>query len=477
MAGMKRIAAFILASVLLLAAGCTQGNVRGSVLADNIARIYTPGDRTSRFVHNGAAIDGTVVGKAYFNAAADGRTALAWVDRTLYFVSDKGVDLLGSGIGAAEISKDGGSALFLDGDVIYRYSLETRGTAAVDEGVESVVQFAFSPSGDTFMFTARYSSESGAYRTRLFKDGRLLDAEELSGSIVLAVNDAADIIYYYDAPKGAFSVLTEDGSRVISEECGPVSRYDFTNDLGEVIFSTEDGKEIWYRLSDGSAAELGTGFGYSLGTDVFSISTLTLFTYIYDTSSFADGLYMLRKNAGDAYIYSIGRLSRDGRTRILVENALKYEIPSDGSRIVWLGTDGLFSTDLNGGTKALASDAEDFALSEDGNAVCYVSAAGELFRVSGNRAAEKLDSRVDSLCWFKGRCFYIKDRTDGVGTLCSSDGRETRITAANAVRFSRRAGQLLVYTDPVGYGDREIYSLLISADGNEFFLAAEGVEP
>lgn len=477
----KTIALILAAAIAFCLCSCAKKAGVGAMLDSNIARVYTPSDRISRFFLNGTELDGTVTGKAYFDAAADGRTALAWVDTVLYFVSEKGVDNLGTGISIAEISYDGSFALYQMGNELCMYSVETRESKTVDSGISAVIQFAFSPSGETVMYTAAYEDAPEEYRTMMLRGGSVSPALEGRPVVALAVSNDADIVYTFNYAEGTFCADVNGETRVISKECGASSNYNFTEDLDEVIFSTDEGawsqqteREIFYRLSDGATAELGRGFGYSLKTDVYSISKVNMFTYINAVDSFLDGMFMLRTSVEGGYLYSVGYIDEKCAVRSLVTGALKYEVVPDGSGVIWLGVGGLTRTDLNGKSTRIADSAADFAV--DGNTVYYVTAAGELFRIKGGRA-EKLDSSVSSIGAFNGACVYIRNYSDGTGTFCAyTDGGISEI-AGNAVRFDRRCGQLLVYTDPVSVGSKDVYTLLLSSDGREFKKAAEGVDP
>ena len=68
MRSFRKITALMMLAVMLAgAAACTGRSGMGASLGANIARVYTPADRTSRFMLNGAMLEGTVTGKAYFD--------------------------------------------------------------------------------------------------------------------------------------------------------------------------------------------------------------------------------------------------------------------------------------------------------------------------------------------------------------------------------------------------------------------------
>ena len=480
----KRIAAAAMLIALLAGACACSGRAGvGAMLGSNIARVYTPDDRTSRFIMNGTELEGTVTGKAYFDAAADGRSALAWVDTVLYFVSEKGVAPLGADIGTAEISCDGKTALFLAGSELYRYSVETGSSEVIDEGITQVVQFAFSPKGGSVMYTACYEDAPEEYRTKLYKDGKLSPALSDRNAVVIAVNDPADTVWYFDITAQALCAEVNGERTEVSKECGAATNYNFTNDLNEVIFSTSEdrefsnsvSREVFYRLKDGLTCELGTGFGYSLKTDVYSISKVNLFAYVNDASSFLDGYYMLRQKTDDGYVYSLGYLDKKGKATLFTEQAYKYLTAEDGSRIVWLGADGLFGVTPSGKTTKLAEDVSDL-VGIDGGDLYYISEAGSLLVIKGNGSPKKLDTGVRLAETFGGACWYVKDYKNGAGTLMKISGGEPENALENVARLDRRAGQLLIYADPMSDGTKTVYTLWIytAAGLNK---TAEGVEP
>lgn len=472
----KTIAIMLLAALLLGLCACAK-TVPGAHLTANIARVYTPENRTSRFVLNGTELEGSVIGKAYFDAAADGRTALAWVDTVLYFVSEKGVDSLGTDIGTAEISCDGKSALYLMGDMLYSYSLETRESRVVDTSVASVIQFAFSPHGECAVYTVSYDEEPDVYRTMLLKEGWITPVLEGKNAVVLAVSDDAKTIWYYDINAQALCAEADGVRTEVSKECGAATNYNFTNDLNEVIFSTDDSREIFYRLSDGLTCELGTGFGYSLKTDVYSISKVNLFAYVNDVNSFLDGFFMLRRKGQESYIYTLGYLSAKGAVKTIAEEAYKYLISADGKRVLWLGIDGLYSAGASGKAQRIAEDAVDIIDGGDGNTVYYQSSALSLFMIKGSGKPEKLDTLVESAAVFGGECWYIKEYKNGAGTLMRTGGGEAEKALENAARIDLRAGQLMIYADPVNDGTKTLYTLYIYTQETGLKLISEGVEP
>ena len=472
----------ILSSLLVLSAcGAKKAEV-GAKLSTNIARCYTPGNRESRFAVNGSPLDGSVIGKAYFDTSADGKAALAWVDTVLYYVSvNNGVESLGAGISTAELSYDGRLAFFLMDGKIYMFSAETHESAVLEEGVSAMTQLAVSPGSINVFYTAEY--ENGAVRTMRYADGSLSVYWEDANKVVLAVTDDAKALYYFDKKEG-FCVEVDGEARVISKDCGAATNYNFNADLSEVIFSTNDksyndpeaeagSDEIFYRLSDGRTTNLGKGFGYTLKTDEFSISKITLFSYINNIKTFTNGFYLFRQTIEDNYIYSVGLIDGKGEMNMLCENAVDYQASPDGSRVVWLTTGVLHATDTSGRTKELANNVLDFKLSEDGKYAYYITGANSLFRVSMSGKEKKLDSSVSSLACVGAVCVYIKDD----GELWYADGK-TRVKALdNASRLDRRAGHLLVYSNESEENGTKIYTLHFSTDGKTFNWFADGVEP
>ena len=112
MGKVKNIIALALA--VLMAAyftGCggTKAGV-GPRVMHNVARFYSPAERQSVFAIDGKRVDGSVTGRAEMTNSARGDTSLAWVDSTLYFVSEKGIDALwSSGQFGADLARGAGA--------------------------------------------------------------------------------------------------------------------------------------------------------------------------------------------------------------------------------------------------------------------------------------------------------------------------------------------------------------------------------
>ncbi|MCR5611786.1 MAG: hypothetical protein K6F68_08185 [Clostridiales bacterium] len=470
----KAMALFLALAALFALTACARKAETGKMIKDNIARVYTPGTRESFFVKNGEMLAGSVVGKLFFTTAADGNSALGWVDTVLYFIDEKGPVLLGTGISTAEISLDGRLALYVMENDLYMYSRDTRESKVVDSGIDSIYQFAVSPHSGCVMFTATYQDAPEELRTKLYKDGTLTTVIEKENSVVMAVTDDANRFWYSDM-SGSLIVSENGQKKTVATGCGAGSNYNFTVGLDEVTFTADDDTQYFYRLRDDKLIKLGTGFGYTLKTDLFSISDVTVFCYINDVETFTNGLFLFDPTDGN--VYSVGYIDGDGKLTMLLENALKYKIAPDASKIFWLGPDNsLYETVLNGKATLLAKDVNDFGITEDGTAVYYIAASGSLFKTCGTRS-DKLDTGVSKLAVFRSYCAYIKDVRSDKGTLFYTVGGESVKLMENAVRFEERKGQLLVYTDPAESNGSTLYTLYISEDGKTFHKIKEGVEP
>ena len=466
----------ILLAVLLSLSACAVKAGSGTKLSCNIARIYTPATRESRFVMNGELIDGSVTGKAYFTASADGRTTLAWVDTVLYFVSENGIDSLGTGISTAEISFDGKTALWFQDNSIKRYSLDTREIDVLDTGVSSVIQFAESPGGNIIMFTASYEGDEREYRTKMYKDGVLTEVFGDITAVVLAVSDDAGLIYYSDLNAG-FCVEVNGEKRVISTECGAATNYNFTRDLGEVIFNTDDMRQVYYRLRDGRTTEIGHNFGYTLKTDVYGISDVNMFCYTNDIDTFENGLFMTRETKDETYLYTIGLIDKTGNIGVLVESTEKYEVSGDNSRIFWVGVNGLMETDMKGNTKQICDTVVDFAANKgNSTGVYYISGSNTLFYHDRSKRDFKVGTNVTdfAITGFQ-ECAYISN--GGLYYQLGQGPQNGMIFQSGAVRFDTRAGQILYYADPVEKDGKTTYTLYVSTDAKNFTKLFEGVEP
>ncbi|MBO6061306.1 MAG: hypothetical protein J6P98_04235, partial [Clostridia bacterium] len=260
---MKKTLVFItlLALIAVAAAGCAGSRAeQGPALSHNVARIWFPAERISRFALDGKVIEGEVTGQAFMDASADGRTSIAWVDTTPYFVSESGVDQLGAGIDVAVVSFDGRYAVYLTEGELRMFSVETRDCTVLMEGVASAQQIAVSPKSESVLFTVSLEGEGVTRKTFLYTGGSVQEVYEGRGVIAIAVSDDASVRYFYDFKAGAFCADVSGEERVISEKCDNSTNYNFTNDLSEVAFRDTEGENHWYRLRDGRMTDLGGGF-------------------------------------------------------------------------------------------------------------------------------------------------------------------------------------------------------------------------
>ena len=471
---LKKIAALAAAALMLLPlAACGGRKARvGPALAHNAARFHTPADRTSRFMIDGVPVPGEVKGRAYMETSARGDTSLAWVDTALYFVSAAGVDSLGTGIGTAEISFDGRKALFLEGNELKLYSADTRQTSVIDGGISSVVQFAVSPGGERIAFTACYEEAEDDPRTKLYGNGQLTELLTGRDATVLAVSDDANILWYFEFESGELCVESGGERIVVSNACGADANYNFTNDLSEVAFNTADGVNHLWRLASRTETTLGEGFDYTLKTDVFSISTVTLFTYINDVPTFTNGLWQKRVRTDGGYEYGVGLIDENGGIKWLAENASQALAAPDGSRTAWVAGGRLYSTDLEGVNTTLASDVDRIAFAADPDELYFISGDVLCF-VRGENRPERIGSGVTGFETFGEYCVYI---TNDGSLFCAKGARAEQI-GSGFVRMEKRAGHMLAYADPVTEDGDTLYTAYISTDGRSFTPVGKGIKP
>ncbi len=474
-----RISVFLTALILLsaFACACTGGMAKneGTRLSGNVARIYEREARTSHFAIDGDILPDEVKGMAYMSTSADGETSLAWVNSTLYFVSEKGVDKLGSGIETAEISFDGRIAVWQDGQSVYRYTLEDRGIKEILTGVERLIQLSISPDSSTMLCTVLpEGAAEGQYVTTIFEGDT---SRELSRSMIcFAVSNDASIMYYYDMETRAFTVRSGDEVYAISKNCSATTNYNFTRDLSEVTYDDVSGLNHLFCLDTKADTTLGRGFGVTEKTDVFSISTITVFTYINDVTSFRGGLWSERHTEDERTYYDIGYINSAGEISWLAKDAVQYKTSPDQSKVIYIDPfKKLVEVKALGSkTKTLANDAASFDMS--GDIIYYVSAANSLFALKGSSAAKKVAGQVKSYAALNGVCAFITED----GSLHYAEYTKVSDVAgvSSAVRFDKRASMLILYANESEYADgTAIYDAYLSKDAKTFTLAFNGVEP
>ncbi len=472
--------AVIMTAALCLCA-CTPGVTNdGTRVKDNVARMYERTERKSHFLLNDKKIEGDVTGMAFMSTSAFGDKSLAWVgSSTLYFVSENGVDELGKGIEIAEISFDGRVALWLEGDKLYKYCVDDRSKTVLAEGLDSVVQFSISPNSKTILATVVYSGEnSGKYVTLKCDDSGV---NEISRSMIcFAVSDDGNLMYYYDQETKSFTVKEGDEIYAISGKLSSVTNYNFTRDLREVTFNDAEGVNHLFRLDSKKDTTLGSGFGITEKTDVFSISTVNFYTYINDIDTFCNGVWNERRTVDESYVYDIGYIDGDGEVTWLVKEAVKCYVPQDQSKVIWLSPMARLNVTnvKTGKTTELAQDAASFDCTLDGSRIYYVSMADSLFTVKGTGKAQKVSGAVAEYAVMGGVCAFITED----GALHYAEGSKVKNvdSISNAVRFDKRVGMLIMYANQqpgVGEEDVYVYDAYTSVNGVDYTLAYHNVEP
>ena len=462
---MKRFAAFLLAALMLLSlAACSKDIESGPKVDSNIARVYSAESGVSRFVLNGRLIEGEAEGKAQIDISADGKSCLAWVRSNVYYVSEAGVVPLGGGITEAELSFDGKTAYFFQNGALMEYTPQG-GIKIVEEGLDSLVQLAISPSGKCLVYTASHPDDGFGYSCTLYKDGALTKVLDDKEAIALAVTDDADTVYYLDTGAGCFTVRKAGADTVISNECDSGTNYNFTRDLNEVVYITKDKVNRLFRSSDGKDLELGTGFGFTLKTDVYSRSIITLFTYINDVDSFMNGLWLLRTKLDSGYLYSVVRIGKDGRVKQLFEGAEKYKAAPDGKSVLWEKDGALYYQKANGSSSKIAANVVRYAFSTDGSLIWYLDVLGDLYCRKPGGKSKHIDNGVGEFSVIGGCCLYITDAAD---VLYRSDGSGHEKLMEDAAYIDTRDGQLLIYSNEHDTDLGTAYTLTVTPDGESF---------
>ena len=471
---MKRSFALLLAALMLVSlAACSKDVESGPKLDSNIARVYSAESASSRFVLNGTLLEGEADGKAQIDISADGKSCLAWVRSNVYYVSEAGVFPLGGDVTEAELSFDGRKAYFFQSGALKEYSAEG-GVRTVDEGLDALVQLAISPTGKCLVFTASYPEDGFGYRTVLYKDGSLTPVLEDKTAIVIAVSDDADTVYYLDTGAGCFTVRKAGEDTVISSECDSGTNYNFTRDLSEVVYITGDKTNRLFRLSDGKDTELGTGFGFTLKTDVYSRSIITLFSYINDVDSFTNGLWLLRTKLEDGYLYGAVRIEKDGKAAPLFDGAERYKAAPDGKSVLWEKDGTLYYQKAYGSYSKVASNVVKFAFSADGSLIWYLDAMGDLFCKKPGGKAKQIDNGVGEFSVIGKYCLYITDAAD---VLYRSDGSGHEKLKEDAAYIDTRDGQLLIYSNEHGTDFGTAYTLTVTHDGESFETSFDEIMP
>ncbi len=470
----KAFICLLAALTLFSLASCSSGVETGPKLDSNIARVYSAETGRSRFVLNGALLDGEAEGVAQIDISADGKACLAWVRSSVYYVSEAGTVPFGIGVTDAEISFDGSTAFFLQDGALKVYSAADDSVRTVEEGLDSLVQLAVSPSSKCAAFTASYPGDGFGYSSKLYKDGSLTPVLEDKTAIVIAVSDDADIIYYFDTDSGAFTVRKGGEDRVISTECDSLSSYNFTRDLSEVVYITGDKINRLFRLSDGFDTELGKGFGFPLKTDVYSRSIITLYAYINDVDSFTNGLWLLRTKTDSGYLYDIVRIDKDGGASEIVGDAESYKVSHDGQHVLWSADGALYLNGVGNKASKIAGIAADYEFSSDGSHFWYLDELGDLYCAKTGKKPRLTDSGVREMAVIGKYCIYISRNGDG---LYRSSGIGYEKLWDNAAYIDTRCGQLLIYSDKHETDLGTEYTLTVTPDGEDFDTRFEGVMP
>lgn len=478
---MKKLISILVIIVMAAAlCSCTPKLEWGPQVKSNTARVYSVTERTSSFVINGKPVEGSVPGSASMDNSSDGATSLADIDNSVvYFVSENGIDPLGIAVASEEISFDGRVACYLEGGNLMRYSLDTRSSEPIFEGLYSIVQLAISPHGKTVAVTGSEQGDGANISSFIIKDGKAEKVFEGRDCSIIAISDDGSVYYYVNKENNTLYAVSEGGEHAVTDKIGAASVYNFNADLTELCYYTSSGVNRLFKLSDKTDTELCSGFGYTAKTNVYSISWGDHPVYINAVDTFMNGLFVRRNTTEGGYTCDVGVLTKEG-VRWIIEGAERYAVREDAGYIIWMAEGRLQRTKFSGRTKTLAENVLDMAVTENGS-VYYMSEAKTLFAIIGSKKPVKLDSGLSALAPCGEYCFYIKDKPVGAdeetaGRLFRASGKECVDMGRNAASFERREGHLLIYTDPVMQDGQTLYTLVFTHDGTEFTASFDGVK-
>lgn len=470
----KTIAILLLLCFLLPLAGCAgKQTAPAPWLRHNVARLFAPLSRESRFMIDAKAVEGSAAGKAAMDTSADGRTALAWVDTAVWYVSEKGVDPLGTGIGSAELSFDGRYAAYLEGDELKLFDGQKRTAQTIEGGIASLVQVAFSPNSGAFAYTVCFTGDLTRRVTKLSVGGEVSEPFPGRNTVVLAVSDDASVIWFLEGAELALRVRVNGEERDVSSEVGAATSFNFTNDLSEVAFGRNDGTWALYRISDGSTKELGGGYQFTLKTDIYSINMITAIVYINDTASFTGGFWLKRsRDANDDYVYELCLMDEQGGLSTVASGVTDYAARPDGSGVFYEADGGIFLAGSDGGTQAVSPAGSGISMTDDGITLYFINGAYGAESWPGGAVGIPGGS-VSSIC-----------AIGSVGLCINSEGELYRISGSkaekvmdSAVRMDKRAGQVIIYAEPTEIEGEVIYNVYMTADGERFELQGRGIQP
>lgn len=471
----KTIAILLLLCFLLPLAGCAGKQTAPTPwLRHNVARLFAPLSRESRFMIDAKAVEGSAAGKAAMDTSADGRTALAWVDTAVWYVSEKGVDPLGTGIGSAELSFDGRYAAYLEGDELKLFDGQKRTAQTIEGGIASLVQVAFSPNSGAFAYTVCFTGDLTRRVTKLSVGGEVSEPFPGRNTVVLAVSDDASVIWFLEGAELALRVRVNGEERDVSSEVGAATSFNFTNDLSEAAFGRNDGTWALYRISDGSTKELGGGYQFTLKTDIYSINMITAIVYINDIDTFTGGFWLKRsRDANDDYVYELCLMDENGGLTRIAGDVREYAAAPDGSG-VYYNAEGVVSfADIKGETKEIFPMASGLALT-DGGVLYSLNAA---FGVSVYDGAEKSVELPGGDAASVSAIGSVGLAIDADGALYSLNGTKITKLMDNVTRMDKRAGQVIIYAEPAEIEGEVIYNVYMTADGERFELQGRGIQP
>lgn len=402
-------------------------------------------------------------------ASANGSTSAAIIGDRLYVVKGRKVTEMASGAVDCVLSADGGTVAWRNASNELYYA--TAGKPDSAKRVNGNVQndrYCLSPNGEELFYT--YTDEDEILRINILSNsGKKPNMPENQNLYPVAIADDCDYLYYTDAEGDLYVFSRESGTKT---KCGDApTELVFNRDFSELMFRshTEDKSEMRMYV-DGTYFPVGNQDSDALASDVLTLSanrrvsvrgtllsgrqymTKTLFKnyYIRSNGESYRLVYLTREDdqgklalvsyvdngeqvtVTDKFVYFIQTTDNNNpRTNLhyvkagetnseLFYNDVKHYCTNvDGSRLLYITSEGLFSCRVGGEHEWLSDHVVGGSLQVTSDDVFYFQYEPGKLGVSDNgEMARVVSERVGGYLTDGDTLYYVTDVTeDGIGTV------------------------------------------------------------
>ena len=359
--------------------------------------VYVSEDDETVIISKGKKTDMIIEGDyVTYESSADGNVLVVVNDEGDMYVCKKNkVEQVASEVTSMKLAQSGDGVAFVNEDgELYLMNTKNKNSVEITDKLVSVRfnAFVISPDGKTVAYTEGTTDNFNLYTNNIKGDEKKI-AKNL---VPLGISDGAKLIYYYDTDKAC--IYVEKGDDAVKLESISNDYYADYYDNGFAYAFNADHTQIIYQANGKSYISVNGDDKVKIGSYIYQIGQSG---YVYDgnTTNIIDfkKQYILDSN-GDLYF-----LNKKLEAEEIASDVEEFSITDSGDVIYYLDdSDNLYrgkgnGKDIEKDFKKVASDVMEFVIDSDGKRCYYVDEDNDLYTVKKSGKAKEIASDVDYL--------------------------------------------------------------------------------